>query len=129
MINQHPKEYRVKKTNLLNPILSEEFEKVGWTLEKVTSYGCVAAQREVQSIGKVDDALIYKVTGDEFTAIVKANYDSCGNNVLSTTSLSFSWSISEDDFRKKATEYASDVDKVINGTKMVALKRSTALNE
>ncbi|WP_318515578.1 hypothetical protein [Photobacterium leiognathi] len=102
-------------------LLREECVKAGWSIERINEDCFLAAQREVISLGKTDMADIFSVSGDEFYGVLRSQYETQGNNILSTHAVLFDWDISDSEFSQLAANYIKQVDDIINNSKFVKM--------
>ena len=113
---QNPQYVGEKK--VLDSIVLSILETHGWKLEDGTA---IASKEYISAVG-FKQALVYS-TGDGTYYTVSANYQSKGNNILSTTSVFIQIPLNTYEVQELAATFAKEIDAIVAESYAVRLHR------
>lgn len=112
-------------SDALKTFIADRMGSHGWLIVDDLSFNCTSgvAKKQYQTAVGIKEAIAYLQAGDDGARRLIAEYYSEGNNVLSTTTASFTPDCSTEAVGAGTTRFAARVDDVVSGTYAVRLLR------
>ncbi|MBA1204707.1 MULTISPECIES: hypothetical protein [Pseudomonas] len=112
-------------SDALKTIIADRLGSQGWVIVDDLSFNCTSgvAKKQYQTAVGIKEAIAYLQAGDDGARRLLAEYYSEGNNVLSTTTATFTPVCSTEAVGAGTSRFAARVDDVVSGTYAVRLLR------